>query len=467
MSQTWNYIQADQSNIRYSGRIDFGNPKAPQFSYPGVSISARFSGTQIKGVFKEYGSGGPQTTNYFTVVIDGSVHKTLGLTLADTLYELATGLANQEHLITLVKRTESSVGKVTFKGFLIESTELIPFSFNQSRKIEFIGDSWTCGYGNEISTNSPNTGFHSVNEDHYAAWGSITARRLGAEYVATAISGRGIFRNNTGSTSGTIPQEYGRLHPGQSLPAWDPNRYVPDLVVIHLGTNDWFPETLTPPNMLDSASYVNAYTSFLLTLRSYYPQAKLLVAFGNSKSDWWPSGLNHLTRWRKYTQAIVAKFKTESDLNIASFELSVQNAPYGEDWHPTKATHIQMANEITPFIQNYLGWTNGAADCLGVLNGSATLDGCNRCVAGTTGLEACLTLGMEEEKNQQGVSVSGNEIQLNQFQNSEWEILDTNGRKLLQGNYSPIPLENLYQSGLYVLKIKKENELHTLRFVKP
>jgi lysophospholipase L1-like esterase len=465
-SQVWQYKMANDPAIYYTGRIDFSNVLAPQFSFPGVTISARFQGTQIRAVLREYGSGGPQTTNYFTVVIDGNVHKTIALTLADTIYELASGLLDQEHMVTLVKRTESSVGRVSFKGFLITGSQLIPFSFNRTRKIEFIGDSWTCGYGNEVSTNSPNTGFHSVNEDHYHAWGSIVSRRLGADYVATAISGRGMYRNNSGSTFGSIPQEYGRIYPGQNNPAWDPNRFVPDVLVIHLGTNDFYQETVMPSNVLDSASYVNAYLAFLQTLRGYYPTTKFVLAFGNSITDWYPAGLKHLTRWRSYIQATVTKFKQVSDQNIYSFELTPQSAPYGEDWHPTKATHVQMANEITPFLQNLMGWSGTISDCLGVLNGSATQDPCSRCVNGNTGLESCMTLGLEESEDYTSVIVSENEIIFSQYENRVWEILDINGRIVLSGSNAPIRLESLSHSGMYVLHVKDGAQPVRIPFLK-
>ncbi|MCU0429346.1 MAG: GDSL-type esterase/lipase family protein [Cytophagaceae bacterium] len=468
-SQVWQYKRANDPAIQYAGRIDFSDPLFPQFSFPGVSISARFSGTQLRAVLKEFGTGGPQTTNYFTVIIDGSIFKTFALTTTDTLYDLATGLVNQEHLVTLFKRTESSVGRVGFKGFLIPTSNLIPFDFNKNRKIEFIGDSWTCGYGNEIATNNPNTGFHSVNEDHYAAWGPIAARRLGATHVSTAISGRGLYRNNTGSTFNTIPQEYGRLYPGQNAPAWDPNRFVPDVVVIHLGTNDFYQESASPSLPLDSAAYVNAYLAFLQTIRGNYPSAKLVLAFGNSISDWYPVGLKQLTRWRNYIQATVNRFKAISDANIFSIELSVQSAPYGEDWHPSKATHLQMANELTPFLQNLMGWTNGTVDCNGVLNGSAHLDPCNRCVDGTTGLESCLTLAFKEEKEIEmisGIQISSQHISLQQYADTPWEITDIHGRVVLQGNHTLIDLEILPHHGVYILLVKQKSEQKRISFLK-
>lgn len=350
------FIQADDSHIQYMGRIDFSNPKAPTYSFPGVTIRVKFNGSQLVAVIKDYASGGSQTTNYYNVVIDNVLSHKLQVNNSDTLYTCASGLSYGPHTVELVKRTESSVGKSSFKGVVIEESALLTLPALPSYKIEFIGDSWTCGYGNEISTNSPNTGFHSVYEDNYRAWGYTVAKKFNAQYHATAISGRGMYRNNSGTTTGVIPDEYERLFAGQSAPLWNFNNYVPDLIIIHLGTNDWYPETLTIPNMLDSASYVNKYITFIDSLRSYYGSTpRIICAFGNSKSDYWPVGLNHLTRWRNYLNAVVNHFTGLGDNLVHKFELSVQNAPYGEDWHPTIATHNQMANEMAAYIQTLTG----------------------------------------------------------------------------------------------------------------
>ena len=238
-----NFIPADDPNIQYMGRIDFSNPLAPTYSYPGVTISAKFNGTAISGDFQDYGTGGAQTTNYYNVFIDNVFIKALKIMSSTTTYSLATDLSNTTHTISLTKRTESSVGKSAFKGFYIEGNSLLTPDAMPINKIEFIGDSWTCGYGNELAgTGGQYVGFNSVNEDNYSAWGAITSRRLNAQYHCTAYSGRGMYRNNSGSTSGVIPQVYPRIFPDDANSVWNYNNYIPDVCVIHLGTNDFFPE---------------------------------------------------------------------------------------------------------------------------------------------------------------------------------------------------------------------------------
>ena len=44
-SQT--YVWPDNEKIKYTGRIDFSDPKMPVFSYSGVTIETEFTGTSV------------------------------------------------------------------------------------------------------------------------------------------------------------------------------------------------------------------------------------------------------------------------------------------------------------------------------------------------------------------------------------------------------------------------------------
>jgi lysophospholipase L1-like esterase len=348
---------ADNPNIQYTGRIDFANPKSPVYSFPGVSVKAKFQGNAIDVIIKDYGTGGATTTNYYNIMIDGAVSKVLMVNSTDTIYQAVRNLSDAEHTIEVFKRTESNVGKSSFRGFQLRAGKtLLSLPAASSRRIEFIGDSFTCGYGDEVSTNSPNTGFHSVNENNYTAWGALTCRTLSAQYMCTAYSGRGIYRNNNGSVSGTIPTFYNRVHPDYASPLWTLSNFVPDVVVIHLGTNDFAPEAWGTPSMVDSAQFVNAYISFVSTVRSNYPAAHIICTVPNGMSDGYPAGLQAYTRIKRYHHAIVDHHTGLGDTKVYYYALTTQNPPYGEDWHPSNATQLSMSNQITSFIQSVTGW---------------------------------------------------------------------------------------------------------------
>jgi peptidoglycan/xylan/chitin deacetylase (PgdA/CDA1 family)/lysophospholipase L1-like esterase len=350
-------VNVSDPNIQYSGRVDNSGTGKVSFSFPGVSIKAKFNGSSINAVLKEYGQGNAGTTNYFYVIIDGGSPVKMPLSHSQTVYELATNLEEGEHTVELIKLTESQVGKVEFEGFQLETGKtLLPPDPLPNRKIEFIGNSITCGYGNEASIQDPNShpnGFTSVNENNYKAWGSITARNLNAQYSCVAYSGRGLYMNNNGNTTNTMPLIYDRILADEASSQWDPSNYIPDVIVINLGTNDFSAEaTFGASKTVDSTLFVNTYISFIEKLRSDYPNATIICAVGVMMSDWYPTDAKHWTRIQKYVTAVKNYMNTQGDPNVHYFKMDPQVAPYGEDWHPSEATHLSMATKLTQFINN-------------------------------------------------------------------------------------------------------------------
>ena len=353
-------FSADTPEINYSGRIDFTDPAKPAFCYSGVSIKTIFIGTELHMLMEDLAVGDEKTTNYFTIIVDGSVSKILETTTGKQSYTLADGLSNQKHSIEIFKRTECSVGSCAFLGFKAPQGTLLAKPEVQKHQIEFIGDSFTCGYGNEASIaappeGNPNTGFHSKNENHYLSFSSIVSRNLNAEYRCIAYSGRGMHRNNSGNEEGTLPKMYERIFPDDpSSPLADVKKEVPEVVVIKLGANDFFPES--QGNLLDDVAFTQTFLAFVQKLRSYYPQAKIVCLTGGSMSDNWPEGRNCLTRIQQDVRKVIESRKATGDKEVYYFNLDQQTPPYGEDWHASSATHQRMAEQLTPFIKQITGW---------------------------------------------------------------------------------------------------------------
>ncbi len=348
-------IKASDPNVQIMGRVDSANPDNVLFSYPGVSINARFEGTSIKAVLNEYGSGSNTTTNYFNVIVDGGEPTVLKLSMSDTLYTLAEGLADGEHTVTLFKRTESNVGKVGFKAFLIDEGKslLVPEPLPE-KKMLFIGNSITCGYGNEVSTTDPDS-FHftSENENNYKAWGAITARNSNAQYHCVAFSGRGLFQNNNGLKTGVAPEFFNRIFPDEASSTWDHSKYVPDVVVINLGTNDFYAETSNSAKYyVNEDAFVGAYVNFMKDIKSQYPQSSIICAVGVMMSDGYPAGANQWTRIQNYVKKAVSTMNASGDKDVHYLMLDPQSSPYGEDWHPTAKTQNIIAGKLTTLVEN-------------------------------------------------------------------------------------------------------------------
>jgi len=139
-------IAADDPSIQYIGRFDVTTPTAPAFDLSYSCISAKFQGTSCSVKL-----GG--TSKYFDLYVDGV--RTGSIKSANGGLEtlpVASGLADGVHTVALCRRDEASKGLNTFQGFVLDTGKaLVAPDARPCRKLEFIGDSFTCGYGDEAA----------------------------------------------------------------------------------------------------------------------------------------------------------------------------------------------------------------------------------------------------------------------------------------------------------------------------
>jgi len=334
-------ISFKDKHISYEGRILY-TPDAAELMWPGTSVTINFIGTGISGIFKDQ-----DTSNYYNVIIDkDSIYKIQFDTLKKSV-PLVEGLSYGKHSLQLFKRTEWDKGKTWFYGFVENSkTKLLKPVKLPKRKIEFFGNSITCGYAIYDSLKDFPYGFYENNYDAYAA---ITARHFKAQYHCTAKSGIGIM---VSWFPLIMPEMYNRLDPTDSTSKWDFSKYTPDLVVINLLQNDsWI---LTMPNNEqfkkrfgskppDEAEIVEAYKKFVQTIRSTYPKAAIICMLGNM--DITKEG----SPWPGYVQKAVSQLH---DKKIFTYFAPYKNT-YG---HPKIKEQEALANGLIKFIDEHVKW---------------------------------------------------------------------------------------------------------------
>ncbi|ATB30029.1 SGNH/GDSL hydrolase family protein [Melittangium boletus] len=356
----WFEHAANDPKLQLVGRMDHTNPEQPLWAFPGTAARFRCNCTGVDVAFEDLGSGGEEHTNWVNVIVDGKTEVKLELKPKATWLKGARGLPPGEHTIEIVKRTEAYAGVVRFFGVSVQGVLLDPPP-RPERRLEIIGDSISCGYGNEASittTNAytePNTGFHSKNEDISQAYGTFLGRRFNAEVMSTCISGTGIYRNNNGATEGTFPDRYGRTLPDNEDSQWDLSSFVPDIIIINLGNNDFnvVDPTDNLPTAPDAEPFKAAYAAFVRRLRGLYPAAHIICSIGPMLNDSYPKDRQHWTKMQEYVSTMVASL---GDAGVHYFAYTpIQGDPYGEDWHPTANGHAAMAAEIGTFIEG-LGW---------------------------------------------------------------------------------------------------------------
>lgn len=328
-------VPASDPNIHYMGRWDFKDRNAPRCNWPGCTVKAKFTGKAINAKIAFNGS------DHFEVVVDGKTLSMIKPEKGTATVSLATGLGDGEHVLELCKRTETYVGKPQFLGFQLEAGKrLLPWTA-PTRAIEIIGDSISCGYGNEGK--NQNEHFANDTENNYMAYGYIAARELKAEYQCIAFSGRKMWPDNT------VPEIYDQIVVGEANNKWDFKQYTPDAVLINLATNDF---RLAKGGAPEEKGWTDAYKAFIARVRQNYPKAHIYCAAGSMMSG------QALTTLRGYLNAIVKDVTAAGDKKVHFIEFDVQQMSdgLGSDWHPSVKTHQKMAAKLVETLKKDLGW---------------------------------------------------------------------------------------------------------------
>jgi lysophospholipase L1-like esterase len=343
-----NIQEPDNPAIRYTGRIDFANPKKPRLSNAGAYFQVRFKGTACELILEDQNLY-HRYHNYISVVVDGKYMGRIKVVKNQTHYPVASDLADTIHTLFVCKASEAQIGYIDFLG--MRCGELQPVETVPKRRIEFIGNSITCGTGMENVEVPCSTGDWYDQQNAYLTYGPLIAREFGADWLLSAVSGIGIVRN-WNSEGPVMPDVYDHLYlDTTSTPQGDARTFTPDLVSICLGTNDFSDGDGTYKRApLDSAKFIQNYIRFVKHIRSRYPHAPICCLTSPILS---PEKNAKLT---EYLTAIVRQLKdVEHDGNIHLFVFS-RCYNHGCTGHPDKEEHKLIAAELSPFFKKVMGW---------------------------------------------------------------------------------------------------------------
>jgi len=336
-------VPANDPHIRYEGRVQFEAKKnrTVEFDWSGVTISFRFSGSSfVRAVLEDVG-------NIYNVILNGDRVHVLNTTTGDNEYTLATGLKEDKvHHLLITKRTEARYGVVRFYGFEIDDNGKVhDRATTRDRRIQFIGDSITCGYGDLGNASEPATcpeGDKALTEDNWISWGPLISDYLLAAYEIVAWSGKGLVKNCCGEKGLVMPDYWNRTLATVNAGDWNFTSWVPDAVVINLGTNDY------NGNATES-DFEHGYVEFVKTINeSYSTDPTFFLACGPMIDlpfcDYVSSVVNNLT-----DIGFNAHFVNLTDI-----------LDYPQDFgcasHPNAQGHQLMARETIISLRKYMGW---------------------------------------------------------------------------------------------------------------
>ncbi|MDD3969123.1 MAG: FAD-dependent oxidoreductase, partial [Proteiniphilum sp.] len=337
------YIPPHHPAIHYSGRVDRSNQDTVRFDWPGVSVQCRFSGKSI-GIRINGGKD-----NHFNLFLDGELISIFRAP-RDTTITIRPLQRKKTYELLLTKRTEADMGMARFMGIVLDDHgELYPLLKTPNRRIEFIGNSITCGYGTEGSCKEER--FTPGTENNYQSYAAILARAFSAEAHFIAHSGKGVVRNYgdkkpVSDAGNTMPGCYNRTLDNNPARIWDFSSWKPDCVVINLGTND-FSTTPHP----DKHTFLKGYRELLSRIRQNYGNIPVFCVAGPMINEPCFSYVKEFTLYcRNAEQDHQIFFAGLPD------HLLNQAEDLGSDWHPSYKGQLKIAAQLLTPIATVMNW---------------------------------------------------------------------------------------------------------------
>ena len=329
------FVAANDPDILFMGRTVTLDDGSKAFNYPGVTAMFNFEGEKVD-MLTSPGAG------YFMVEVDGQEPRKVFVSPTDSVISIADSLGDGRHSARVTYAIEGYEFHPVIKGLRLgDGTKLLAADKRPDLKLEFIGNSITCGYGTEAD--SAAVKFSYDTENHCLSYAHLTARALDADVNIVARSGIGIYRNFgdtiTGGSPMTMPKQYFNAQLYDDTRKWDPKSFQPDIILINLGTND------TSENNYDIALFEQAYREFLDQLLAGYPDSKFVLLTGAMLGG---KALDDV-------KATLDRLKGDNP-RVFRFDMSPQTGElgYGADWHPSRAQAQRMADELTDYLRTNL-----------------------------------------------------------------------------------------------------------------
>ena len=344
---------ADDKHVRTIGRSIFKNNtrylswscSAVEFVFAGTEISAEIWTDWVndepwKGIFQPYVA---------VFINDEDVPcKRFAVNEGTAVYTIYKSEKAETVKIRIMKLSESAFSKIGIVSISADG-EITPTS-PLPRKMEFIGDSITCGFG--IEGKSADEHFQTATENPYINYASKAARSFGAEYNLISWTSIGVYSSDTKTdeinNSWVMPMLYDYTDIGieehigiTEHIKWDFGSFVPEVIVVNLGTND---KSYTKDIHERIEGFKAAYGEFVKKIRAANPNSHIICALGMMGAELYP--------------AIEKVVQNLGDSKIYALEFDVQREEdgIGCENHPNYVTHNKAAIKLSEKIFEITGW---------------------------------------------------------------------------------------------------------------
>jgi hypothetical protein len=342
------HVTPSRPEIGHYGRTVFDQNKELELISSASFVEFSFTGDSCR-VFLRNIAPGRDDYNYVSIELDNQYMGRIKVEKrVRAAYTIKAGTNSSSHLLRIYKATESQNGVVVFAGAL--GTGISAVEHPTRKKIEFIGNSITAAMAADLTEIPCGNGKWYDQHNAYYSYASRVARAVGADFLLSAVSGIGIYRN-WNSLNPTMPQVYESAYLQiDSAQRWDFSRYTPDVVSICLGTNDFSDgDGKTPRLPFDSSAYINNYIKFLGTVYSHYPSTQIALLsspmLNGAKAAMMVTCLETVKARAKEA------YPGKKDIQLFQFQPMV---PKGCSYHPDLKDHEVLATQLEPFFRRLL-----------------------------------------------------------------------------------------------------------------
>lgn len=345
-SDTHRSVAPDDPHLTHFGRVVVDD-EGMRFAWTASGFGLRFFGKHLALDLKDLvREDDVRETDLLELEVDGQV-RTLALREGAHTYTILDTSQPAEHVVSLRKRTEPQMGTVMLLRVELDAAALLrPRDPPRKTRLEILGDSITAGFGNECRAWNARNG--AALENGLATYGVFAARELDADVDLVAWSGKGVYRNALVEEPDTLPDLWTYALPHERVHA-DLTRDVPEVVLVNLGTNDFFADLRALPSR---RRFVEAYTRLLAEVRSARPTSTIVVVLGPMLVDDYPGVAPYRTHARHWLNEAIAARRGAGDTRLRFLE---QYGPppeegFGCTYHPSVASHRRLGAELAAFL---------------------------------------------------------------------------------------------------------------------
>ena len=345
-------IPLDKTNVKLLGRA-LVRDDILRLTLSGTGCEFTFTGCKLAltvGVDSDcFNDGRRCNMPRIAILCDGRIIVKKLIEQRSERFDIVSSETPVTKTIRIVKLSECAFSHAEVSPAETDDGAVIAPTADKPLKIEFIGDSITCGYG--VDDSNLQSEFSCEAENAMKSYAYIAADLLGADYSLFSYSGYGIISGYSGdgvrNTRELLPPYYESCGFSYSsvngtklkdIP-WDFSAFVPDIIVLNLGTND---NSFCAFHNEAYREFEDSYLAFLKVVRRCNPNAHIICSLGIM-----------LTEPLPYIENAVKRL---GDSNVSVFRYTMQNGllGFGSNWHPSEDTQRRAGEELAEYIKSIL-----------------------------------------------------------------------------------------------------------------